>query len=190
MFVTPPWIEWLAFGISLTGVFIIFALSILAALMRDFQFFPPPNKQSWQHMAFLALFRIFLYPLIALTIIAFEPINGIKGWLHYSVGGLLILIGFGLAFRITLQMGWRNAFGEKRGLVTSGWFARSRNPIYVATWFGLTGWALVANDIRVGVLLTLWAILYWIAPRFEEPWLEEQYGDEYRAYKAQTIRFF
>jgi protein-S-isoprenylcysteine O-methyltransferase Ste14 len=31
--------------------------------------------------------------------------------------------------------------------------------------------------------------MYWIAPRFEEPWLEQQYGDAFRDYKANTPRF-
>lgn len=189
MNILPPWITWVTFGLSLIGVLSIFSLSALSMLKRDFQFFPPPGKQSWQHLTFLTLFRLFLYPLLALSLLTFKPVSGPDVFLIYTIGGLLMLIGFGLAFRITLQMGWRNAFGEKRGLLKSGWFARSRNPVYVATWIALIGWGLVASDSRIVILLILWAVLYWIAPSFEEPWLEQQYGDEYRAYKAQTPRF-
>lgn len=87
-------------------------------------------------------------------------------------------------------MGWRNAFGEKRGLVTDGYFSISRNPVYVATWVGLVGWAFIINSTFVTILLGFWAALYLLAPIFEEPWLEEVYGDEFRAYKNQVRRFF
>lgn len=109
---------------------------------------------------------------------------------HYGVGGLLLLVGFGLAFWITFQMGWRNAFGERRGLVTNGFFRFSRNPVYVATWVGLIGWHLIANQTLVSILLLLWAFMYLLAPVVEEPWLEAQYGEDYRRYKLQTRRFF
>jgi protein-S-isoprenylcysteine O-methyltransferase Ste14 len=87
-------------------------------------------------------------------------------------------------------MGWRNAFGEKQGLVTDGYFSKSRNRVYVATWVGLVGWALIYNSTFVSILLGFWAVLYLLAPIFEESWLEEMYGDEFRTYKCQVRRFF
>jgi len=185
----PEWFHWLAFSLSLTGVIVIFALSAISVMRGDFHFFPPPSKESWQHKAFLALFRLFLYPLIVLTVFVFEPPSHNRLLWQYVIGGFLIAIGFGMAIRITLQMGWRNAFGEKRGLMTSGWFARSRNPIYVFTWLGLIGWALIANSHLVTVLLAAWALMYLFAPIFEEPWLKQEYGDAYTQYKQKVRRF-
>ena len=182
-------LEWALFGISLGSIILIFALAVVSAFRHEFQFFPPPSKASWQHQTFISLFRLFLYPLIALTVIAFESVPRSDIALHYGLGGLLFLCGFGMAVWITLQMGWRNAFGEKRGLVTDGCFKFSRNPVYVATWVGLTGWGLIANQLPVTVLLLAWAVLYMLAPFFEEPWLEAQYGAVYRGYKARTRRF-
>ena len=69
-----PWLEWVLFGVSLGSISIIFAFAAVSAVRRDFQFFPPPDGQSWQHRTFLLLFRLFLYPLAALTFIAFEPV--------------------------------------------------------------------------------------------------------------------
>ena len=183
-------LKWVLFSVSLSSITSIFALAAIAALRSEFQFFPPPNKRSWQHRIFITLFRLFLYPLVALTVVAFEPLSDGGSMLHYGIGGLLLLVGFGLAVWITLQMGWRNAFGEKRGLVTSGWFKFSRNPVYVATWLGLLGWGLLANQWPVTILLLAWALLYALAPFAEEPWLEVQYGAAYRDYKAKTRRFF
>lgn len=190
MFNTPLWMEWLAFGLSVSGAAAIFSLCAVSLFRRDFQFFPPPEKRSWQYRTFWALFRLFLYPLIALSILVFEPAEDAGAMARQGVGGVLAVTGIGLAFWISIQMGWRNAFGEARGLVTDGWFRFSRNPIYVVTWLGLLGWAIILNDLRVTFLLSLWAAMYWLAPRIEEPWLERQYGDEYCAYKQRTRRFF
>ena len=100
-----------------------------------------------------------------------------------------MLIGFGMAVRITLYMGWRNAFGEKLGLKTTGWFGLSRNPIYVFTWLGMIGWAMLANSWMITFLLSAWAIMYMVAPYFEEPWLEAEYGEDYLKYKKSVRRF-
>ena len=101
----------------------------------------------------MALFRLYLYPLILLTVLIFSPLAGIRALAQYVVGGIALLVGFGMAIRITLYMGWRNAFGERLGLMTTGWFAWSRNPIYVFTWLGLIGWAMLANSWMVTLLL-------------------------------------
>jgi len=185
----PEWMTWTAFTLSITGAIAIFGLSAISALRTDFQFFPPPSKQSWQHRAFLALFRLYLYPLIGLTVMLFQPLEGTRALVQYGVGGVLLLIGFGMAVRITLYMGWRNAFGEKLGLMTTGWFALSRNPIYVFTWLGMIGWAMLANSWMITFLLGAWAIMYLVAPYFEEPWLEAEYGDDYLKYKRTVRRF-
>jgi protein-S-isoprenylcysteine O-methyltransferase Ste14 len=86
-------------------------------------------------------------------------------------------------------MGWRNAFGEKKGLVTDGWFAISRNPVYVVTWIGQVGWGLILAQWSVTVLLALWALLYVLAPFLEERWLEQEYGDDFPRYKSNVARF-
>jgi protein-S-isoprenylcysteine O-methyltransferase Ste14 len=137
---------------------------------------------------FLALFRIFLYPLIALSILSFEADSG--SLLEHILGAIMLLVGFGFAFQITFRMGWKNAFGEKQGLRTDGWFRYSRNPVYVATWIGLIGWAVLTPHPLVVFLLAPWALMYLLAPIFEEPWLEQQYGEAYTDYKRSTPRFF
>ncbi len=183
-------ISQIAFWVSLVSASLITVLSSASAAIPKFQFWPPPGKDAWQHMAFMILFRGYLYPLIALTGLRFEFLEGHWALAQYSVGGVLFAIGFGLAHWITFSMGWRNAFGEKLGLRTTGWFAWGRNPIYVVTWIGLIGWGLVANSLLVTILLAVWALLYFLAPFLEEPWLEEQYGEDYRRYKETTPRFF
>ncbi|ASK89669.1 methyltransferase family protein [Sphingorhabdus sp. SMR4y] len=178
------------FALSLGSVCIIMFLSLIAARTDNFQFWPPPSKESWQHKSFLILFRCFVYPLILLSLLEFDISNIATRYPAIAVGAVLFCLGFGFAVRITMQMGWRNAFGEKRGLMKDGCFSKSRNPVYVTAWVGLLGWALIANSILVSILLGFWAVLYLFAPILEEPWLDQMYGDEFRAYKNKIPRFF
>ena len=189
MFEVPAFVPVLAFIVSLGAIGAIFALGGTALVKPDFDFFPPPSKESWQHKAFMSLFRLFVYPLVALSVMAFDPSRVSLASPSFMAGVLLVLIGFGMAFWITGRMGWRNAFGEKRGLVTDGWFRWSRNPVYVTTWLGLLGWALVVGNALVSVLLALWALLYVFAPLSEEPWLIRMYGNAYESYMRRTPRF-
>ncbi|WP_416899488.1 MAG: methyltransferase family protein [Minwuia sp.] len=182
--------ETAAFSISLISVVSILVLGAMSKCLKELQFFPPPSRGRWQHWLFKLLFRGFVYPLAVLSILVFEFTSGPMAIARYAVGGALFVIGFGLAFTITFSMGWRNAFGERQGLKTDGWFARSRNPVYVVTWIGLAGWGLLVMDTSVSILLSLWALMYLLAPAVEEPWLEQQYGDDYRNYKAAVPRFF
>jgi protein-S-isoprenylcysteine O-methyltransferase Ste14 len=175
-----------AFVLSFGGGALLITLALVGKTNKSFEFFPPPSKDSWQHTTFISLFRLFVYSLIALSVLRFEHSNE---WGRIIVGSGLLAIGFCLAFFITFQMGWRNAFGEKRGLQTKGWFRFSRNPVYVATWVGLVGWGIVVPDFLVIIVLTVWGLIYLLAPFLEEPWLERMYGTEYLAYRRRTRRF-
>lgn len=181
--------SYILFSSSLIAACIIVSISLTAIISKKFQFYPPPKREGWQHPTFMFLFRVFVYSLIALTLLQFQWQEHYYAVPVYIIGSLLLIIGFGLAFSITFNMGWRNAFGEKHGLKTTGWFAWSRNPIYVVTWLGLLGWGLIANSVLVSILLTIWAALYFLAPFLEEPWLEKMYGGAYLAYKEKVRRY-
>jgi len=161
-----PHLANLAFMLSLMSIAAIFGLSITSLCTKSLTFFPPPSKQSWQSKVFLVLFRGFLYPLIGLSLFLFLSFETPRHLPRLIVGSGLLLSGLGLAFSITFKMGWRTAFGDNGGLVTTGCFRYSRNPVYV------------------------WASLYLFAPLFEEPWLEAHYGDAYTNYKNTVPRFF
>lgn len=180
----------LLFLVAASSFIIIIVLCSFAYRSEQFQFWPPPSENSWQHKAFRWLFRGMVYPLIVLTIVTFEYDPKSPSLLRYAIGILLLIIGFGLAFSVTFSLGYKNAFGKADGLKTTGWYAWSRNPIYVVTWVGLIGWGLIASSSLVSIVLVMWALLYLIAPFLEEPWLEQNYGESFKQYKLKTRRFF
>lgn len=177
------------FILSLLSAVFIVGLVVMSLVKKQFQFWPPADEKTWQHKTIRWLFRGMVYPLVGLCLLTFKFDASTAGMVRYGIGALLLIIGFGVAFKGTNFLGWRNAFGEAQGLKTNGLFAYSRNPIYVATWVGLIGWGLIANSGLVTILLVIWAIFYVGAPFLEEPWLEHEYGDAFRAYKKSVRRF-
>ncbi|MGZ5428439.1 MAG: methyltransferase family protein [Thermoanaerobaculia bacterium] len=76
-------------------------------------------------------------------------------------------------------------------LVTWGPYRISRNPMYVGVSAGLAGIALVANTPWVLAALPLvWLALGHLVIDREETYLERKFGEEYRAFKARTHRWF
>ena len=96
---------------------------------------------------------------------------------------LLSLISFGKSFRVGIDVDLPDK------LVTTGVFAFSRNPIYVAFAFVLLGQFLVFPD---WILLTYLAAGIWLFHRQvlrEEAFLRNQYGQEYAEYCNRVRRY-
>lgn len=177
------------FIIALAADLAILLLSLIALVSNKFQFWPPSTTKSWQYYVFWGLFRVMFIGVIVLSVLDFNGLNGADSVWRYYVGIPLATAGFGLAFYITFYLGWKNAHGEREGLVTHGFYGWSRNPVYVVSIAGLIGLALTIHSGLVYTMLTIWALFYIIAPFLEEPWLEEQYGNEFLSYKARVPRF-
>ena len=172
-------------ALSILAFLAIFVLSLGGRKFGWGQYWPPARANGWQHRSFRALFRVALYPLIALSVLIARE----QGFWFPSLGVTLIVVGFGAALVFTGKLGWQQAFGTATGLVTTGPYAYSRNPVYVATWIGLLGWAICLPHLTVLAPLALWALLYVVAPFLEEPWLMAQFGAPYDEYMQRVRRF-
>lgn len=175
----------LAFTASLT----LLALGTYQLINPSFIFWPPPKEQPWKKWAFMALFRTVVYGLVIASALYVWQ-NGLQLSAPASLFSILLFfIGFSIAFGATGALGWRNAFGSKDGLRTDGIFKYSRNPIYIATWFGLAGWALLVPVPFIIATLSTWALLYVVAIFTEEKWLAQEYGEAFHEYCQQVRRF-
>lgn len=111
------------------------------------------------------------------------------------VAGIFILL-FGIGLQIYCLRVFKQAMTTPlfqkptTNIVQSGPYARSRNPIYIAVFFQVTGLAFLVNSWW---LLFVIPILYFYL-RFgviarEEQYLEQKFGEEYRAYQAKVARW-
>ena len=179
----------IASGLAFVSVAILLGLAMSDLLISSFEFWPPPKEQQWKKTLFRAIFRAMFYGVIISSILHLWQ-NGFEGSVFVnSLAAGLIIVGFAVALFATGGLGWGNAFGSKEGLRTDGVFAYSRNPIYVATWFGLAGWALIIPAPIITATLLCWALLYLVAIFLEERWLRQEYGAAYQEFCQKVRRF-
>jgi protein-S-isoprenylcysteine O-methyltransferase Ste14 len=109
-------------------------------------------------------------------------------WTPMRIAGAAIgLPSLALLILARIQLGGSFSVRAKaQALVTDGLYSRIRNPIYVFGAFTIVGVFLFADLPKF-----LWALVVLIPmqiyrARKEEQVLAAKFGDEYRAYKAQT----
>lgn len=106
------------------------------------------------------------------------------------------VLGFGgVALMVTAQLNmgasWRVGIDEsaRPGLVTGGWHALSRNPIYLFLLVSIGGIVILIPN---GATIAAYALMIFGVTRLvieEEKYLERIYGDEYRRYADRVGRF-
>jgi protein-S-isoprenylcysteine O-methyltransferase Ste14 len=112
----------------------------------------------------------------------------------HAVGIALAAIGGLAVFGAQLGMGesWRIGVSEEErtDLITGGWFAFCRNPIYTSMIVGWTGLALIVPTWLGFAAVVVVAAGLELQVRFvEEPYLVRTHGEEYRAYARRVGRF-
>ena len=112
----------------------------------------------------------------------------LMGVFFYSVGLIIVLISqyqMGSAWRIGVDA------NEKTALVTDGLFKHVRNPIYTGLFIGSMGLWLVSPSILLMLgLLGLYVAVELFVRKVEEPYLLQQFGDEYKKWYHSTPRYF
>ena len=113
--------------------------------------------------------------------------------LWHAGGGVVLLGGLVLLLRAQLALGasWRIGIdeGARPGLMTGGLYRFCRNPIYLAIFLMLVGYALLLPT-RLSLILLLVAYLgFRLQTAAEETYLLRTYGDEYREYASRVGRF-
>ena len=112
-----------------------------------------------------------------------------------AIGVLLILIGLpGLVdsfARFALQgLGTPAPVAPTKNLVVTGLYRHVRNPIYVAVVAIILGQAVLFGDWRLIVYgALLWLAFHLFVVAYEEPTLEQTFGGEYEAVRANVPRW-
>ncbi len=105
----------------------------------------------------------------------------------FCLAGLLLLLWSLVSFGQSFRVGIDTEHPDK--LITSGVFAFSRNPIYVAFAFILLGQFLIFSN---WILLVYMGAGIWLFHRQvlrEEDYLKKHYGKEYLEYCNRVIRY-
>jgi protein-S-isoprenylcysteine O-methyltransferase Ste14 len=116
--------------------------------------------------------------------------SGVIPWVgvFFCLAGLILLVLSLISFGKSFRVGIDTDHADK--LITTGIFAFSRNPIYVAFGFVLLGQFLIFSS---WILLVYLGAAIWLFHRQvlrEEDYLKKHYGQEYLDYCNRVRRYF
>jgi protein-S-isoprenylcysteine O-methyltransferase Ste14 len=146
-------------------------------------FLIPPFALFYFYLVFAAAFHL---PIVSRQEFFHSEIAAWGGVLLCGVGLLLLtlsLVSFGRSFRVGIDQ------EQPDELVTTGIFAFSRNPIYVAFGLVLLGQFLVFSNWILLVFLVAGVWLFHRQVVREEGSLRAHYGEPYAAYSARVRRY-
>ena len=143
------------------------------------------------------LWRAILAFLALPTVVAF-----VVPWMFFahdkglaSSAGLIVVVGAGLLLWCVREFyvagrGTLAPWAPPTRLVTSGPYRFSRNPMYVAVFTILVGWAVGFRSIGLTIYAACIAIAFHLRVVFyEEPWQARTFGDDWHAYRERVPRW-
>ncbi|VAW94793.1 hypothetical protein MNBD_GAMMA21-2540 [hydrothermal vent metagenome] len=144
--------------------------------------FPPP-------LVFL-LFMLIAYGLHTFSAIEVSNLSSFR-----YVGYFFVALG--LASMLMASISFKRAqtnikpWKPTTQIITSGLFAYSRNPIYVALCMITIGIGLIVNNLWISLsFIPSIVVIFYTAIRKEEVYLENKFGQDYLAYKQKVRRWF
>lgn len=171
------------------GIVALTLSAILWSILFPAHRFWPPKRYTMvtPFIVWVPTFTLFGI-LIVLGIMGWGDISS-SGWLRYGIGVPLILFGNIAVWMEVAHFGVAQTGGAKGSLRTDGLYRYSRNPQYLADVTIISGWMLLSSA-PVAIAVGLAAILVLVAAPFaEEPWLRNEYGEDYERYLSRTRRF-
>jgi len=172
---------------NLVAQIALFAGATWCIAFQARRIYPMERPDAWYRLMWL------LFAFIFLSNPVFVVLDWSRGpWqshVRFWLAGPLIFLGGALVSWGIATLGVRRTSGLPEELVARGPYLVTRNPQYVGDVLLFLGIAILANSGVVAVTHLLTALVLLMAPLAEEPWLEEQYGDAYVAYRRSVPRY-
>ena len=134
------------------------------------------------------LIPMIVIPLIVLMLWLIVPGLKEQPWTALRIGGaILAAIAYIMVITARVQLGKSfSARAEARELVTHGFYARIRNPMYVSLDLMVFGLILVLHLHWLLVILAVLVVFQDRQARRESKVLQEKFGQAYLDYRKQT----
>ena len=152
------------------------------------------NGKVFSIISIIEVVVLFLYAFVPNWEKYLLPFWYLKNEYLTYVGWFLLV--FSLAFvwfaQSNMRDSWRIGIDEehKSELITDGFFAFSRNPIFSGIMIANIGLFLVLPNAFTLLIIALSTISINTQVRLEEEFLEEEFGDKYVDYKSSVRRWF
>ena len=113
-----------------------------------------------------------------------------QGHGQYLAGLVLVALGLGFSAwaRALLGRNWSGTVTVKTGheLIVAGPYRLVRHPIYTGLLLAFLGTAVAQDQWRALLALLLVWLSFWRKWRLEEHFMQDTFGDRYRAYRAKV----
>jgi protein-S-isoprenylcysteine O-methyltransferase Ste14 len=104
--------------------------------------------------------------------------------------GAVALLGVWSVILVRRSGQSENPWKPTTGVIQTGPFRVTRNPMYLQMVIGCIGFALLLSNVWIMLLTPVCAaLLHTLAIQPEEAYLERKFGSEYRAYKERVRRW-
>lgn len=158
------------------------------------------GSAPWWHRHTFNVFRAAILGVCVVRIfVDVDPWLGVfdslyQGWI-LLVGMMLLLASYSAVnyLQAFMHEDWRSGIdphGDRQKLLTSGPFARSRNPLFLAVMTGQLGFFLALPSVFSLVCLVVGVVVIMRQAREEEKALARQFGKAYDDYRARVRRWF
>jgi protein-S-isoprenylcysteine O-methyltransferase Ste14 len=147
------------------------------------------NNFRWSNVPIPEGHVIFLVAGVALHVWLPLPLFDLP-WLMPVVGWPVLLLGGVIAAWATVAFQTMD-FNKPTGIIDSGPYKFSRNPMYIAWTLLYLGTAAIVNSWwLIFFLPAVLAFTHYLVVRREEQQLEQQFGEAYRQYCGRVRRYF
>ena len=178
----------LVFGITLVFELVLGVGLVLSLLRPKHRVWPPPKKGSWQYWYIHFSTESSILCFFVLGFLDWNTFF-LKHWLRFVFALLSIAVGAIIFLWALRTLTIKTSLGSKGKLVNEGSYRYSRNPQYLGTILFFSGTMLLFNSLYQFVTGTIGIILFLLAAFVEEPWLRDQFKEEYDTYCKKVPRF-
>lgn len=172
---------------GVTASLILVGLMVVSASNLEFRFWPPGDRDG-RFWTYLGLSGVASVALVVVTVTDRRAFVFSRVWWWYSGAALAALGGVGFIVAM-FDLGLEESTGMEGELRTGGWYRYSRNPQIVFLIVLVVGVVLAVDSpytTLTGAAMVVWFVSM---PFAEEPWLREQFGEDYERYLEQVPRF-
>lgn len=148
-----------------------------------------PDQKTNQSIIYLAIQMLLIF--VFLVFPDFGKISLPRIWNSLGVTGIIIgfLIGFTAALNLKKSLSPYVSPSPKGKLITHGWFAYIRHPLYLGMIIFFIGFTLIFSSLFKFILLILLIIFFVKKANAEEKLLSLKFP-EYKIYQKKTGKFF